>query len=311
MKEKKQILIYDTTLRDGAQGEKINFSPEDKLRITLRLDEIGVHYVEGGWPGSNPKDVKFFEKAKEVTFKNARLVAFGSTRKPNISCSEDLNLQALLDAETPAVAIFGKSWDLHVKSVIKTTLEENLTMIRDSVAYLKSHGKEVIYDAEHFFDGYKSNAPYAMKTINAAVEAGADFIVLCDTNGGTMPFDIERVINSAMYRIHARVGIHTHNDCNMAEANTVIAVRRGAVMAQGTVNGYGERCGNADLNSIIPVLQYKMGFRCIPEENIKRLTELSRYVSEIANMTPYSGRPFVGKSAFAHKGGLHPFQYRL
>ena len=305
MRKKKKILVFDTTLRDGSQSEKISFSAEDKLWIAQKLDAIGVHYIEGGWPGSNPKDVEFFEKAKDLEFQNARLVAFGSTRKPNISCDQDLNLQALLDAETPAVAIFGKSWDLHVERVVKTTLEKNLAMIRESVAYLKTHGREVIYDAEHFFDGYKNNAPYAMQTINAAVEAGADFIVLCDTNGGTMPWEIQNIIESEYYRIGARIGIHTHNDCNMAEANTIIAVRCGAVMVQGTVNGYGERTGNADLTSVIPILQLKMGLPCMTEENIGHFTELSRYVSEVANMTPFNGRPFVGKSAFAHKGGIH------
>ena len=305
MWEKKQILIFDTTLRDGAQGENISFSAEDKLRIAQRLDDIGVHYIEGGWPGSNPRDVQFFEMAKDVTFENAKLTAFGSTRKPNISCGEDPNLQALLDAETPAVAIFGKSWDLHVEKVLGTTLKENLAMIRESVAYFKAHGKEVIYDAEHFFDGYKNNPPYAMKTIKAAIDGGADFIVFCDTNGGTMTWEIEQIINSEHYRIDAKLGIHAHNDCGLAVSNTLAAVRCGAVMVQGTINGYGERTGNVDLTSVIPVLQLKMGLSCMTDENLGHLTELSCYVSEVANMTPFNGRPFVGKSAFAHKGGIH------
>lgn len=299
------ILVYDTTLRDGSQGEKINFSAEDKLRIAQRLDAVGMHYIEGGWPGSNPKDVQFFELAKRVRFKHARLAAFGSTRKPNTRVEEDGNIKALLKSETPATTIFGKSWDLHVKKVIGTTLKENLAMIHDSVAYLHSQGCEVIYDAEHFFDGYKQNSGYATKTIEAAVSGGADVIVLCDTNGGTLPFEIEEIMERICPRIPVKVGIHTHNDCGLAVANTLMAVRAGAVMVQGTVNGYGERCGNADLTTVIPDLQLKMGLSCMSKKNLRHLTELSRYVSEVANMTPFNGRPFVGKSAFAHKGGIH------
>jgi 2-isopropylmalate synthase len=299
------ILLYDTTLRDGSQGEKVNFSAEDKLRIAQRLDAMGIHYIEGGWPGSNPRDVQFFELSKKVSFKHARLAAFGSTRRHNTPPEEDENIIALLQAETPCVTIFGKSWDLHVKEVIRTTLKENLAMIHDSVAYLRSQGREVIYDAEHFFDGYKDNPGYATKTIEAAVSGGADVIVLCETNGGTLPFEIQKIMDKVCPKIPVKVGIHTHNDCGLAVANTVIAVRCGAVMVQGTVNGYGERCGNADLTSIIPNLQLKMGLSCMAEENLQRLTELSRYVSEVANMTPFTGRPFVGKSAFAHKGGIH------
>jgi 2-isopropylmalate synthase len=299
------ILVYDTTLRDGSQGEKINFSAEDKLRIAQKLDAMGIHHIEGGWPGSNPKDMQFFELAKGVPFRRARLAAFGSTRRQNSRTEQDENIIALLQSETPSVTIFGKSWDLHVKEVIRTTLKENLTMIYDSVAYLRSQGREVIYDAEHFFDGYKNNPDYAMQTIGAAVSGGADVIVLCDTNGGTLPFEIQEIMDKICPKIPVKVGIHTHNDCGLAVANTLAAVRAGAVMVQGTVNGYGERCGNADLTSVIPNLQLKMGLSCMTEENLMRLTELSRYVSEVANMTPFNGRPFVGKSAFAHKGGIH------
>ena len=299
------ILVYDTTLRDGSQGEKINFSAEDKVRITRKLDYVGIHYIEGGWPGSNPTDTRFFELAKGISFKHARLAAFGSTRKPNTSCDKDPNLSALVRSETPVVTIFGKTWDLHVKKVMANTLKENLAMIYESTAYLRSQGREVVYDAEHFFDGYKDNPKYALKTIDAAVSGGADFIVLCDTNGGTLPLEIEEIIEKVRQKIPVRVGIHAHNDCGLAVANTLTAVRLGSVMVQGTVNGYGERCGNADLTSIIPNLQLKMGLPCMEDQNLRRLTELSRYVSEVANMTPFNGRPFVGASAFAHKGGIH------
>jgi 2-isopropylmalate synthase len=301
----KSILVYDTTLRDGSQGEKINFSAEDKIRIAQRLDSVGIHYIEGGWPGSNPKDVQFFELARRVPFKHTRLTAFGSTRKPNTAANKDANIIALLRSETPAVTIFGKSWDLHVKQVLGTTLKENLAMIHDSVAHLVSQDREVVYDAEHFFDGYKDNPGYAMKSIEAAVSGGAEWIVLCDTNGGTLPFEIKEIMERICSHIPVKVGIHTHNDSGLAVANTLEAVRAGAVMVQGTINGYGERCGNADLTTVIPNLQLKMGKSCMTKRNLGRLTELSRYVSEVANMTPFNGRPFVGKSAFAHKGGIH------
>ncbi|OEU44668.1 MAG: citramalate synthase [Desulfobacterales bacterium S7086C20] len=299
------ILIYDTTLRDGSQGEKISFSAEDKLRIAEKLDEFGIHYIEGGWPGSNPTDTRFFEMAKKVSFKHARLAAFGSTRRPKTRCEKDENLKALVRAETPAVTIFGKTWDFHVKKVMSNTLKENLAMIGESTAYLCSLGREVIYDAEHFFDGYKENAKYALKTIDAAISGGAEIIVLCDTNGGTLPFEIEEIADRVRQEFSARIGIHAHNDSGLAVANSLTAVRCGAVMVQGTVNGYGERCGNADLTSVIPNLQLKMGYLCMKDKHLRRLTELSRYVSEVANMTPFNGRPFVGSSAFAHKGGIH------
>lgn len=305
------VLLYDTTLRDGTQGENINFSAEDKIKIARRLDDIGIHYIEGGWPGSNPRDKQFFELAREIEFKTARLTAFGATRRPGGSARSDMNLHALLETETPAVAIFGKTWDLHVTEVMENSLAENLAMIGESVAFLKSRGREVIYDAEHFFDGYKDNPGYALETLVAAGENGADLLVLCDTNGGTLPFEIETIM--AEVRAHlashlggpVRLGIHTHNDCNLAVANTITAVRAGAVMVQGTVNGYGERCGNADLTSVIPVLRLKMDAACISDENLKKLQRLSRFVSETANMIPLNSRPFVGKSAFTHKGGIH------
>jgi 2-isopropylmalate synthase len=310
------IFLYDTTLRDGTQGENITFSADEKVKIALRLDDIGIHYIEGGWPGSNPKDMQFFDLAKRVSFNNARLVAFGSTRKPGIGPDEDRNLKALLASETQTVTIFGKSWDLHVEQIMDNSLEENLTMIRDTVKFLKANGRETIYDAEHFFDGYKNNRNYAVKTLLAALEGEADFIVLCDTNGGTLPFEIEstftevqKLLDEKGYAQSAngavKLGIHTHNDCGLAVANSIAAVHTGAVMVQGTINGYGERCGNADLTSVIPVLDLKMKRPCISGDNLKKLKTLSRYVSETANQVPINNRPFVGKSAFAHKGGIH------
>ncbi len=310
------VLLYDTTLRDGTQGEDINFSVQDKIRIAKKLDEFGIHYIEGGWPGSNPRDKLFFESAKRVVFKNARLAAFGSTRKPNSIAENDPNVCALLESETPVVTVFGKSWQLHVREVMNNTLEENLNMIRDTVACLKKNGREVVYDGEHFFDGYKDNREYALETLSAAFFAGADFFVLCDTNGGTLPFELESIVqdarryleeksaNSGMNR-PVRIGIHTHDDSGLAVANTVSAVHSGAVMVQGTINGYGERCGNADLTSIIPILELKMGKKCVSEENLKNLLNLSRFVSETANVPPNKSRPYVGRSAFAHKGGIH------
>jgi 2-isopropylmalate synthase len=303
-------------LRDGTQGENITFSADEKVKIALRLDDIGIHYIEGGWPGSNPKDMQFFDLAKRVSFKNARLVAFGSTRKPGTAPEQDPNLQALLASGTPTVTIFGKSWDMHVEEIMANSLEENLAMINDSVRYLKNDGRETIYDAEHFFDGYKHNPEYAVKTLFAALDGGADFIVLCDTNGGTLPFEIDSIFKEVQQLlvdrnaaesndITVKLGIHTHNDCGLAVANTITAVHSGAVMVQGTINGYGERCGNADLTSVIPVLDLKMNKPCISGDNLKKLKSLSRYISETANQVPVNNRPFVGKSAFAHKGGIH------
>ena len=301
------VLLYDTTLRDGTQGENINFSAEEKIKIAQRLDDIGIHYIEGGWPGSNPRDRQFFDLAKHVRFKNARLAAFGSTRRPGILPGDDPNLTALVESETPAVAIFGKTWDHHVK-LMSNTLEENLSMIEDTVAWLKRKGREVIYDAEHFFDGYRDNPDYAMLTLHAAIRGGADLLVLCDTNGGSLPSFVSeafRTVKTAVEDAGVRLGIHTHNDSGLAVANSIEAVNQGAVMVQGTINGYGERCGNADLITLIPILAIKMGRPCMSLDNLKKLRGLSRFVSETANIVPLNSRPFVGKSAFAHKGGIH------
>ena len=304
------IQIYDTTLRDGTQGENINFSSKEKVKIAKKLDELGVHYVEGGWPGSNNRDARFFELAQQEKFNHSRITAFGATRKPGITAADDANLQALIASNTPAVAIFGKSWPLHVETIMGNTREENLAMILDSVTFLKSHDREVIYDAEHFFDGYKDDATYASQTLQAAAEGGASFLVLCDTNGGTLPSEIQMIVTELKQYLDSqgctvRLGIHCHNDCGMAVANSISAVQAGATMVQGTVNGYGERCGNADITSIIPILSLKMNRSSIPKENLNQIKTFSRYVSETANMIPLHSRPFVGKSAFAHKGGIH------
>ena len=301
----KQIILYDTTLRDGTQGEQVYLSAEDKLRIAHRLDDFGIHYIEGGWPGSNPKDARFFEMARKISFHTARLIAFGSTRLAQTRPEDDKNIKGLLKTEVEAVAVFGKSWDLHASKIIGLSLDENLAMIDETIAYLRGQGREVIYDAEHFFDGYTHNPAYALKTLKAALNGGADIIVLCDTNGGTMPTQIESIVKEVGPQLTVPVGIHTHNDCGLALANSLAAVQSGATMVQGTINGYGERCGNVDLISVIGTLQLKMGYQCIPPEKLTRLTELSRFVSEIANVPPLNQRPFVGKSAFAHKGGVH------
>lgn len=310
------ILLYDTTLRDGTQGENISFSADEKIMIAQRLDDLGIHYIEGGWPGSNPRDKRFFELALKTEFKNSRITAFGSTRRPGTRPEEDDNLRALLESGTSVITIFGKSWDLHVEQIMSNTLAENLAMIRETVEFLKQHEREVIYDAEHFFDGYKENREYALKTLQAAVEGGADIIVLCDTNGGTLPFEIETIIGDVQTNLAVhlgtdsdalpfKIGIHTHNDSGLAVANTLSAINSGVKMAQGTINGYGERCGNADLTTIIPLLCLKMNRTCIPRDNLSKLKKVSRFVSETANMIPLNTRPFVGKSAFAHKGGIH------
>ncbi len=300
-----KIWIYDTTLRDGTQGEGVNFSLADKLRIAQRLDAFGVDYIEGGWPGSNPKDAEFFEQVRSLDLKHARVAAFGSTRRADKKVEEDPQIQLLLDAETPVVTIFGKTWDLHVRDVLRTTLDENLRMIEDSVRYLKSHGREVIYDAEHYFDGWKANPDYALETLRVAQEAGADWIVLCDTNGGCLPWEIEEGVRAAQKIVHIPLGIHTHNDSGVAEANSLVAIRLGCTQVQGTINGYGERCGNADLTTVIPNLQIKMGYECVSAEQLAGLRDLSLFVSELANLSPDSHQPFVGYSAFAHKGGAH------
>jgi len=299
------IQIFDTTLRDGTQGEKVAFSADDKVRIAERLDAFGIDYIEGGWPGSNPKDMEFFEKVRGKSFRHAKIVAFGSTQRAGHDPEEDHNLQTLIAAETPAISIFGKSWLLHVKKALQISPEENLDLIRNSVRYLKSHDREVIYDAEHFFDGYKDNPGYAMQSLHAAEEAGADVLVLCDTNGGTLTAEISRIVTEVRGTVEAKLGIHAHNDSEMAVANSVAAVEAGCEHVQGTINGYGERCGNANLCSIIPNLQVKLGHTCIPETQMKNLASLSHYVSEMANLAHQDNLPYVGKSAFAHKGGIH------
>jgi len=299
------IALYDTTLRDGTQGEEVTLSAEDKMNIARKLDDFGIGYIEGGWPGSNPKDARFFQMVRKNPLRSARLAAFGSTRKPEGKADTDPNVAALLEAGTPVVTVVGKSWDLHATSILGTTLDENLRMIQETVAFLKARDLEVVYDAEHFFDGYRRNPDYAMKTVTAAVDGGADIIVLCDTNGGMMPHEVQTVVETAGPSIAAPFGIHAHNDCGMAVANSLAAVRAGAAMVQGTINGYGERCGNADLITMIGVLQTKMGYSCLAPEKLKQLTEVSRFVSEVANVPPLNQRPFAGRSAFAHKGGIH------
>ncbi len=300
-----QLQLYDTTLRDGAQREGISFTVEDKLKITRKLDELGIHFIEGGWPGSNPKDDEFFARARSLSLSNAILVAFGSTRRPNIEADSDTNLRALVAAGTRVVTLVGKSWDLHVTGVLETTLEENLRMIADSIRYLKSKGLRVFFDAEHFFDGYKANPDYALRTVQAAAEAGSEVVILCDTNGGAMPGEITGAFGAALRAAPVPLGIHAHNDGELAVANTLSAVQAGATQVQGTINGYGERCGNANLCSVIPTLKLKMGIDCITDEQLAKLTEVSRYVSEIANLSPDAYLPYVGASAFTHKAGLH------
>lgn len=300
-----KIFTYDTTLRDGTQGEEIAFSADDKLKIVKRLDAFGIDYIEGGWPGSNPKDMEFFHRVRTIKLDHAKLAAFGSTRRAKNPAAEDANIRALLAAETPVVTIFGKTWPLHLKAALHITEEENLDIIRDSVRYLKNYGKEVIYDAEHFFDGYKANSDYALKALKSAEAAGADTIVLCDTNGGTMADDVAGIVREVRKHIAVPLGIHTHNDAELAVANSLAAIQNGCVHVQGTINGYGERCGNANLCAIIPNLQLKMGYRCVEGDGLKSLTELSHYVSELANLPHRKNLAYVGESAFAHKGGVH------
>lgn len=300
-----RISIYDTTLRDGSQGEGINFSLQDKLLITRRLDELGVDFIEGGYPLSNPKDFEYFHEVAKLPLRHARVAAFGMTRRKGVSPAEDTCLKALLDARTPLVTIVGKSWDMHVTEVLGTTLEENVRMIADSVAYCKEAGREVFYDAEHFFDGFRMNAEYALQTLRAAQIAGASCIILCDTNGGSLPEDIANALQEVHRVLDAPIGIHCHNDCDVAVANSLTAVLRGATQVQGTINGIGERCGNADLVSVIANLALKRGYEVLRPGSMERLTEVSRYVYEVANMNFRANQPFVGSSAFAHKGGMH------
>ena len=299
------VQLFDTTLRDGTQSEGLSLSVEDKLKICRLLDGFGIHFIEGGYPGSNPKDVEFFRRARHLSLEHAKLTAFGSTRRAGVASGEDPNLGALVAAETPVVCIFGKSWLLHVVKVLGTTAEENLAMVSDSVAFLKRAGREVVYDAEHFFDGYRADPEYALGTVRAAAAAGADWITLCDTNGGSLPGQVTAAIGAVRAAVTTRLGIHSHNDADLAVANALAAVEAGCTQVQGTMNGWGERCGNANLISIIPALQLKMGRRCVSDERLARLTELSRTVSEIANIRPRAHAPYVGASAFAHKGGAH------
>ena len=300
-----RIMLYDTTLRDGTQAEDISFLVSDKVRIAQHLDELGVDYIEGGWPGSNPKDIAFFQDIKKVKLKHAKVTAFGSTRRAKITPELDNNLQTLIQAEPDAVTIFGKSWDFHVHEALRITLEENLELINDSLVYLKQHIPEVIYDAEHFFDGYKANPEYALKTLKAAEDAGVDCIVLCDTNGGTLPSEYPAIFAAVQDVVATPLGIHAHNDADCAVANSLMAVALGAVHVQGTLNGFGERCGNANLCSIIPALKLKMGKQCVTDAQMKTLRPVSRYVYELANLVPNKHQPYVGNSAFAHKGGVH------
>ncbi len=299
------IELYDTTLRDGTQQEGISLSVQDKLLITKRLDDFGVHYIEGGWPGSNPKDAEFFAQAKKLSLKNSQLAAFSSTRRSNTQVEKDINMQTLLEAETPVVTLVGKSWDLHVTEVLETTLKENLLMISDSVSFLEKRGRKVVFDAEHFFDGYKANKEYALECLLAAQDSGVSCLTLCDTNGGTLPNEIGEIVSEIRSKTKCQIGIHTHNDTETAVASSLVALYSGATQIQGTVNGYGERCGNANLLTIIGNLQLKLGIKVIDPHQIELLSDLSNFVSEIANLPHNQYQPYVGKSAFVHKAGLH------
>ncbi|MDP0489877.1 MAG: citramalate synthase [Verrucomicrobiota bacterium JB023] len=300
----KPVSIYDTTLRDGTQGEGFSLSGLDKIRLAQRLDDFGVDYIEGGWPGSNPKDVQFFEEARKLELKHAKVAAFGSTRRADIKVEDDPQIALLLNAETPVVTIFGKTWALHVTEVLRTSLDENRAMIRDSVRFLKQAGREVIYDAEHFFDGFKDDAEYALQTLEAAAEGGADVLVLCDTNGGTLPDEVKSICGAVKERLpQVAFGIHTHNDCELGVANAIAAVEAGAVQVQGTMNGYGERTGNCNLTSVIPILQLKKGIPLVPD--LSELKNLSFFVDDLSNNPHFPRAPFIGRTAFSHKGGMH------
>jgi 2-isopropylmalate synthase len=300
-----EVEIYDTTLRDGTQGHGISFSVADKLRIADRLDTFGVHYVEGGWPGSNPKDIEFFAEAKHRTFRHARLAAFGSTRRKGIAAAADDQVQLLVAADTPVVTIFGKTSPFHVREVLQTTLDENIAMIADTVRFLKEHGKFVVYDAEHCFDGFKEDAAYALATLRAAEAAGADIVTLCDTNGGSLPAEIAAITRAAREGLRARIGIHTHDDIGLGVANALAAIDAGATHVQGTINGYGERTGNCNLTSVIPNVHFKLKKSCVPAASLPLLSELSQFVDETANLRPNPRLPWVGAAAFSHKGGTH------
>lgn len=300
-----RIQIYDTTLRDGTQREGISYSCQDKLRIAQRLDRFGVMFIEGGWPGSNPKDVEFFERAKDMHWTHAVISAFGSTRRVNSLVEDDVNLNTLLQADTPVCTIFGKTWALHVTDVLRTSLDENLRLIEESVAYLHAQGRRVVYDAEHYFDGYNADPGYAVETLLAAKRGGAEVLVLCDTNGGSLPWQIQDITAASIAAANHPVGIHAHNDTGCGVANSLTAVVAGAIHVQGTVNGYGERCGNANLMTVIPDLELKMGRRCVPEGKLRELQDVSRYITQLANLPFDEHLPYVGRSAFAHKGGVH------
>lgn len=300
----KRIDIYDTTLRDGAQSSEINFSVDDKIKIAQKLAEIGITYIEGGWPGANPKDGDFFQKIKDIDLGSSKICAFSSTRRKGFTPKEDPILQEIVKSEAPIVTLFGKSWDLHTQ-MLKVTPEENLEIIYDSVEYMKNYAEKVFFDAEHFFDGYKNNKDYALKTLKVAEEAGAEVLVLCDTNGGALPNEIAKIVKEVKKNTKLDLGIHVHNDSELAVANTLAAVENGVTQVQGTINGFGERCGNANLISIIPNLELKMGYDCLPKNKLKELKKLSHYIYEISNMSPFHRQPFVGNNAFAHKGGIH------
>jgi 2-isopropylmalate synthase len=299
------IQIYDTTLRDGTQRNDISLSCNDKIDIAKMLDDLGVTFIEGGWPGSNPKDVEFFDRARDLPWKNALIAAFGSTCRVKGGPEDDANIKALIDSHAPVATVFGKTWNLHVTEVLRTTLEDNLRIIQDSLAYLKSNQRRVIYDAEHFFDGYKADPAYAIETLRAAIRGGAETLVLCDTNGGTMPWELIRIVREVKEAIAHPLGIHTHNDSENAVANALLAISEGFMQVQGTINGYGERCGNANLCAIIPALELKMGKPCLPPGNLPRLYELSHHVADMANLSLDEHMAYVGKFAFAHKGGVH------
>jgi 2-isopropylmalate synthase len=300
-----RVWLYDTTLRDGTQAEDVSFLVADKIRIAQKLDELGIDYIEGGWPGSNPKDIAFFKDVRKVRLSHAKIAAFGSTRRAKVTPDKDNNIRTLVQAEPDVVTIFGKTWDFHVREALRISLEENLELIHDSLAYLKQHVGEVIYDAEHFFDGYKANPEYALQTLAAAAQANVDCIVLCDTNGGSLPFEVVEIVKIVKERIKTPLGIHTHNDGECAVANSLAAVESGVVHVQGTINGFGERCGNANLCSIIPALKLKMARECVSDDQLRSLRQVSRTIYELANLVPNKHQAYVGNSAFAHKGGVH------
>ena len=302
----KTVSVYDTTLRDGAQSEDVHLSTEDKVRITRKLDDLGLHYIEAGWPGSNPTDELFFQEIKNYVLNNSKIAAFGSTHNPKSSPESDQAFAKLLQAKTQVITLFGKTWEIHVKEALRTSMEHNLQLIYDSLAFLRSHVQELFFDAEHFFDGFKANRDYALACLKKAQTAGADALVLCDTNGGSLPSEIAEIVRSVRREIpEAVLGIHAHNDSELAVANSIAAIEAGASQVQGTINGFGERCGNANLCSILPNLELKLGYTCLPEGALQKMTTISHYVSEVANLRPFPRQPYVGRSAFAHKGGVH------